>query len=472
MEEVVEKIAIEKYPAYKDSGVEWLGQIPEHWEVTSVKHLLSIPITDGPHTTPELLDEGIPFISAESIKNGEIDFEKKRGYISIKDHLLFTKKYRPKRKDIYMVKSGATTGNIAMLKFDFDFSIWSPLAVFRTNFKLVPEYLYYFLQSNTFKEGVELSWSFGTQQNIGMGILSNLPIAYCSINEQTAISNFLDNKTSQIDKAIRIKEKQIELLKERRQILIHNAVTKGLNYDLNDDMNTMIANHSPSKNQKNHSSRPMKDSGVEWIGEIPEGWEVKRIKHVTTKIGSGITPSGGGTTYLNFGIPLLRSQNILFGKIELENVAYISGKTHDSMNNSKVIKGDVLLNITGGSIGRCHYVETDFPMNVNQHVCIIRPLNIITSVFLNSLLASEIGQGQIWFFQQGGGREGLNFQAIKNFIIPLPPRSEQLAISEYLERTNQKFATAISLKGKEIEKLKEYKATLINSAVTGKIKAC
>jgi type I restriction enzyme S subunit len=267
------------------------------------------------------------------------------------------------------------------------------------------------------------------------------------LEEQTAIASFLDRKTAQIDQAIGIKEKQIELLKERRQILIHRAVTRGLNPNVK-----------------------LKESAVEWIGEIPEHWEVKKIKYITTKIGSGVTPPGGGTTYLDSGIPLLRSQNVLFGKIELEGVAYISKKTHDSMSNSQVREGDVLLNITGGSIGRCHFVDFDFPLNVNQHVCIVRPSLEITTVYLNSLLASEVGQGQIWFFQQGGGREGLNFQAIKNFIIPLPPQAEQSKISDYIETTTSKFHTAISLKELEIEKLKEYKASLVDAAVTGKIK--
>lgn len=236
-------------------------------------------------------------------------------------------------------------------------------------------------------------------------------------------------------------------MKERRQILIHKAVTRGLHPDVR-----------------------LKDSGVEWIGEIPEHWEVKRIKHISNKIGSGITPSGGGTTYLEAGIPLLRSQNILFGRIDLEGVAYISEATHSSMSNSQVKKGDVLLNITGGSIGRCHFVDTDIPLNVNQHVCIIRPTKEITTVFLNSLLASEVGQGQIWFFQQGGGREGLNFQAIKNFFVPLPPKPEQVSISKFISTIFSKFGNAISLKQTEISTLKEYKATLINAAVTGKIK--
>lgn len=209
----------------KDSGVDWIGEIPEHWEVTSVKHLLSIPITDGPHTTPMLYDEGIPFISAEAIKNNSIDFTKMRGYISSKDHLEYCKKYKPKRNDIYMIKSGATTGNIAMVETDEEFSIWSPLAVFRANFRLVPKFLFFALQSVYFKKGVELKWSYGTQQNIGMGILSNLPLVYAPIEEQTQIVSYLEDIEEKIAKAITLKEQEIEKLKEYKTVLIDQVVT-------------------------------------------------------------------------------------------------------------------------------------------------------------------------------------------------------------------------------------------------------
>jgi type I restriction enzyme S subunit len=210
----------------KDSGVKWIGEIPQHWEITSVKHVLEIPICDGPHTTPQLLDEGIPFISAESIKNGEIDFEKMRGYISLKDHQLFSKKYTSKRNDIYMVKSGATTGNIAMVNTDIEFSIWSPLAVFRANKnKVTPNYLYNYLESPSFRIAVELSWSYGTQQNIGMGVLSNLPIAYPSLDEQISITNYISITAQKVKAVISLKEKEIEKLKEYKASLINAAVT-------------------------------------------------------------------------------------------------------------------------------------------------------------------------------------------------------------------------------------------------------
>src|SRR5574344_2713839 len=120
-----------KYPSYKDSGIEWLGEIPEHWIRTKIKNKLSIPITDGPHETPEFFDEGVPFISAEAISSGIINFNKKRGCITEEQNIIYSRKYTPKQFDVYMIKSGATTGVCAIVETDIKFNIWSPLAVFR-----------------------------------------------------------------------------------------------------------------------------------------------------------------------------------------------------------------------------------------------------------------------------------------------------------------------------------------------------
>ncbi|EFK2333695.1 restriction endonuclease subunit S [Escherichia coli] len=210
----------------KDSGVDWIGDIPAHWGCTAVKRLLDIPITDGPHTTPQLHDEGIPFISAEAIKGGEINFDKKRGYINEKDYLLFSNKYTPKVNDIYMVKSGATTGRVAIVRTEMKFTIWSPLAVFRVDKnKLNPLYLYYFLQSYSFLKGVELSWSFGTQQNIGMGVLGNLFALAPPLEEQQLIVNSIEPHFREIDIASEQVYQQIEKLKEYKTTLINSAVT-------------------------------------------------------------------------------------------------------------------------------------------------------------------------------------------------------------------------------------------------------
>ncbi|MFM7371783.1 MAG: hypothetical protein ACKO2Z_29155, partial [Sphaerospermopsis kisseleviana] len=120
-----------------------------------------MPITDGPHETPDLLDDGIPFISAEAIKNDQINFDKKRGYISLEEHKRFSKKYKPKYGDVYMVKSGATTGNVARVQTHEEFNIWSPLAALRPNQeKTTTDFLFYVIKSKPFFYSVEQSWSF------------------------------------------------------------------------------------------------------------------------------------------------------------------------------------------------------------------------------------------------------------------------------------------------------------------------
>ena len=210
----------------KDSGVEWLGDVPEHWMTPSSKHLLEIPITDGPHETPNFVDDGVPFISAEAISKGKIDFDKKRGYITSELNAIYSKKYSPKIDDIYMVKSGATTGKVAMVETTEEFNIWSPLAVFRCNKnKVLPKFLLAVFNSSHFYDALVLNWSYGTQQNIGMGVLSNIEIPCPSLKEQAEIIQHLDAQNTKFDKLISTQSQLIEKLKEYRSTIISHAVT-------------------------------------------------------------------------------------------------------------------------------------------------------------------------------------------------------------------------------------------------------
>jgi len=210
----------------KDSGIEWLGKIPEHWEVLPIKYTLSTPITDGPHETPELLPDGIPFISAEAIKNDKIDFSKKRGFISREEHERFSLKYKPQVGDVYMIKSGATTGNLAIVETDIEFNIWSPLAAMRPNFDvLLSEFLFYFMKSKSFFSAIEIGWNYGTQQNIGMKVLENIRMVLPSTNEQKEIVEHIKIHMVQIDSQIDKINRLIDLLTEYRTALISEVVT-------------------------------------------------------------------------------------------------------------------------------------------------------------------------------------------------------------------------------------------------------
>ncbi|WP_112290888.1 restriction endonuclease subunit S [Rahnella sp. AN3-3W3] len=209
----------------KDSGVEWLGEVPEHWKVLAIKKIVSTPITDGPHETPNFIDEGISFISAEAISSGVIDFSKQRACISIKDHIRFSEKYKPHLYDIYMVKSGATTGVSAIVETINDFNIWSPLAALRCSEIAFPYFVLYFLRSQQFLTAIELNWSFGTQQNIGMGVIGNIYISCPPIKEAMIISDHIRQKCSKIESLITLATHQISLMQERRTALISAAVT-------------------------------------------------------------------------------------------------------------------------------------------------------------------------------------------------------------------------------------------------------
>ena len=212
----------------KNSGVDVYPSVPEHWNVQKTLTTLTMPITDGPHTTPELLSEGIPFVSAEAVScgNGGIDFDHIRGFISREFYDECSRKYVPQRDDIYMIQSGATTGRVSVVDTDRIFTIWSPLAVFRCNPDVVHfRFLYYFLQSSAYQRQVQFGWTYGTQQNIGMRTLERLKVFVPPLDEQYAITECLDAKCIQIDRLVAIKQAKIEKLEQYKRSLIYEYVT-------------------------------------------------------------------------------------------------------------------------------------------------------------------------------------------------------------------------------------------------------
>ena len=209
----------------KDSEVEWLGEVPEHWKVLSLKHLVSIPIIDGPHESPVKYDEGVPFVSAEAISKGYIDFDKIWGYISKQDNEKYSKRYSPERDDILMVKLGATTGAVAMVTTDAQFNIWVPLAAVRINERALSKYVFYSLGSNSVQNAIQVSWTYGTQQTLGLQTLGNIRLALPAIQEQSKIIDYLDSILPSLEASIVKCGQSLCLLSERRTALISAAVT-------------------------------------------------------------------------------------------------------------------------------------------------------------------------------------------------------------------------------------------------------
>jgi type I restriction enzyme S subunit len=184
----------------KDSGIDWLGKIPEGWNISPLKRALAAPMVDGPHETPEFVAEGIPFVSADASHDGRIHLSECRGYISSDIHRKYCQKVKPRRNDIFIVKSGSTTGKTVLVDFDDEFSIWSPLALVRCRHNVNYKFVFYALSSSYFQKEVQDNWSYGTQPNIGMGVLKSLLIALPTPKNQAIIADFLDDISASIDK--------------------------------------------------------------------------------------------------------------------------------------------------------------------------------------------------------------------------------------------------------------------------------
>lgn len=196
-----------------------------------------------------------------------------------------------------------------------------------------------------------------------------------------------------------------------------------------------------------------------------------RVKDFTTKVGSGITPKGGAESYLSCGIPLFRSQNITNNGLQMADIAFISRETHQLMSGTQLKPNDVLLNITGASIGRCFYLPKDFKEgNVNQHVCILRPTKKIQTQFLHYLLISESGQTKIDLTQTGANREGLSKEDICSFSFDIPSFSEQNRIVAYLDEKTAAIDKQVSLLEQKKEKYTLLRKSIIKKAVTEGLK--
>lgn len=209
----------------KDSGIKWVDSIPSKWENRKMLSILSMRVVDGPHESPELFDEGIPYISATAVVNGKIDFSLMRGYISSEYCDECDKRYKPKQGDILVIKLGASTGKVAMVETNDRFNIWVPLAAVRCNEEAFPRFVYYAFQSDYFLRQMELSWTFGTQQTLGVKTIEQLRILLPPISEQSEISTYLDIKCSAIDNVIAHKEAIIEKLTSYKKSLIYEVVT-------------------------------------------------------------------------------------------------------------------------------------------------------------------------------------------------------------------------------------------------------
>ncbi|MDO9267816.1 MAG: restriction endonuclease subunit S [Methylobacter sp.] len=433
----------EAYPEYKDSGVEWLGDIPDHWVVVRLKNILQCRITDGPHTTPVFVDEGVPFLSVDGIQDGELKFDRCR-YISEINHAEYRMKALPKRNDLLMGKA-ASTGKIARVKVDFEFSIWSPLALIRLDCtESNPTFFEQSLKSPIVQAQIENLCTANTQKNISMDDIPKLILTRPPLEEQTKIANFLDHETAKIDTLIEKQQQLIQLLKEKRQAVISHAVTKGLN-----------------------PNAPMRDSGVEWWSEVPEHWVVAKLSfRYEVQLGKMLDDKKIKGNYLG---AYLRNTDVQWDSINDENLPMMDFRPEEHDRYS-VIKGDLIV-CEGGEIGRCAIWKKDEPCFYQKALHRLRPLNPSkdNTRFMFYVLFDAVHQER---FISGAGKSTiahLPAEIFRQFRFPYPPHNEQLAISDFLDKQKAKYDLLELRAEQQIVILQERRTALISAAVTGKI---
>ena len=432
----------DRYAEYKDSGLEWIGEIPAHWSCCKTLYALSMPITDGPHETPQLYNDGIPFVSAEAISagNGRIDFSHIRGFISEEYYRECCKKYVPELNDIYMIKSGATTGTVALVDTEDVFTIWSPLAVFRCKDSFVlHKFLFYFLQSKGYQKQVENMWSYGTQQNIGIRTLERLRICVPSINEQIIIINYLDKCTSKIDEVISNLQTQLTVLTRYKRDLIAECVTKGLNKDA-----------------------PMRPSGEDWIGDVPEHWKITKLKwmfEIVKRIYGEEDRDVLAITQHGIKRKDMESNK---GQYAESYATYQVVNINDfAMNSMDLLTGWVDCSPYEGVTSPDYRVFRFYEDNPQCHAY----FKYLFQMCYTNRIFYRLGQGV-----SNLGRWRLQTEQFRNIKLPHPPVEEQERIAAYLDEKIRQIDAIVDGITSQIKKLKDYRRILIHDAVTGKIK--
>ena len=306
--------------------------------------------------------------------------------------------------------------------------------------------MFHSFQSGYFRLLIETNWSYGTQPNIGMGVIENLRVVVPKIYEQQQIVFYLDTKTTLIDSLIKKTQRKIELLKEKRTSLINETVTKGLNPNVE-----------------------MKDSGVKWIGEIPRGWTVSKIMFISHKVtdGSHHSPETIDVGELYVTVSNVTKDN----KIDFDSCSKISSESYDELvrNGCQPLKGDVLIT-KDGTIGRGLIVEEFNQYVILSSIGLIRFHKKVNPNYGLYYLLSGLNVDQMYSHVRGSGITRLTINLIKNLLLVLPPLNQQQQIVEYLDEQTKLIDTTVSIEEKRIELLKEYRQSLISEVVTGKIK--
>lgn len=432
----------QKYAEYKDSGIDWLGEIPRHWDLKPIKYLF------------EIINGSTPKSGEEAFWDGEItwitpsDLSKLRSHVIGESIRTITKKGLDScgttlvPSDTIILSCRAPIGSLAVTSKEACTNQGCKSLV--KKYDLSTKFFYYYL-------------SISTKQlnNLGRGTtflelssdeLGSYALGIPNAEEQTQIANFLDHEAAKIDTLIAKQEKLIELLKEKRQAVISHAVTKGLNPDA-----------------------AMKDSGVEWLGQVPEHWDIIAISKVTQKITNGYV---GPTRdiLVEEGIPYVQATHIKKGKVNFDNAYFVREKWSNDHAKSILKKDDVLIVQTGAGTGDVGLVsESEEGFNCHALIILQPKKQQLSGSYLAYCLQSDYGYATLYSIRTGGMHPHLNCGEVQFVKISVPPLDEQVAISKFIEKNIQDFDQLIEKVKLAIQLMQERRTALISSAVTGKI---
>lgn len=425
-----------RYDKYKDSGIAWIGEIPEHWDTYQLKRCSKFINGYAFNSNHFNKDKGIPVIRIGDILNEQISFEN-IVYVQENNEL---EKFMAHKNDILIAMSGATVGKIGIYSTEDKVYINQRVGIIRT---IQYNFIKRMFTTNGFVDYVNLSSAGSAQPNISSEEILNFYIPAPSIKEQQLIATYLDQKCSEIDELITMQEEMITKLQSYKQSVITEAVTKGLDKNV-----------------------PLKDSGIEWIGEIPEHWNICKLKNIFL-LSTGTTPKDFDQTseednLINWYTPsdILDSCNDLFS-----SQRKLSEKVIYANKISLFPIGTLLYVGIGASAGKVGYANENGYSN--QQITGLIPLNCYSRFYFYYLSALKDKIRDNAFFTT---LPIINNVYLGQELIPFPTISEQHSIADYLDRKCSEIDELISIKQQKIEKLKDYKKSLIFECVTGKRK--
>ena len=431
-----------RYPTYKDSGVDWLGEVPGHWEVAPLKAVAS--------HNDEALDEGtradheILYVDISSVDwlNG----------ITAKEPMLFANapsRARRRVQDGDVIVSTVRTYLKAIAcvrKPEANLIVSTGFAVVRPRDALSSRFAGYLLSASYFVETV-IAWSTGiSYPAINASELVGIPVVVPPLSEQLHIAAFLDRETAKTDALVAEQQRLIELLKEKRQSVLSHAVTKGLN-----------------------PAAPMKDSGIEWLGEVPAHWALAPLKWLTDPdrpIMYGIVLPGPD---VGDGIPILKGGNVKASRMNLEAMARTTPELERPYARARLRSGDLVYAIRG-SIGDCEIVPMELAdSNITQDVARVAIADASNATWARWTLLSSAIREELASRSLGATIRGINIFDLKRVKLPTPPPGEQAAIGSFLDAEVGKLDTLTAEAQRAIELLQERRTALISAAVTGQI---